>query len=159
MSARRLVGELETDRSGFVRLNMPWGRFRYRMRDPHRRFRSRSWRLREQRWQRVRRARMRYCLQRLHLHIVTQELEEAVAAGVIQRAEGGCYQALPAGAKPNPRKIAIQRMWLEGRSLRAIAAALDTTKGCLGPTMRRMRVEGWNLPLRHRMVDGRRVPA
>lgn len=56
------------------------------------------------------------------------------------------------------RRETIQRLWSEGRSLPEIAGVLNTTVNSVGQTMVLMRRDGWNLPLRYRMTDGRRVP-
>ena len=44
----------------------------------------------------------------------------------------------------------IQRRWLAGEPVAAIAAALRTSPGAIGVEMARMRAEGWELPHRRR---------
>jgi predicted transcriptional regulator len=57
------------------------------------------------------------------------------------------------------RREEIQRRWLAGESLNEIAAALGTTKNSAQVTVHRMRREGWDMPYRYKIVDGKRVAA
>lgn len=57
------------------------------------------------------------------------------------------------------RKQEIQRLWNDGQSLPQIAERLNTTVNSVGVTMTQMRDDGWELPLRYKMTDGRRMPA
>lgn len=51
----------------------------------------------------------------------------------------------------------IVEMWAAGASMREIAAAIGTSKVSLGTTMAEMRRDGWDLPYRYRIANGRRV--
>lgn len=53
----------------------------------------------------------------------------------------------------------IVEWWAEGLSLREIASRLGWTTNTLGTTMARMRAEGYDLPHRYAMRDGKRVAA
>jgi transposase len=57
------------------------------------------------------------------------------------------------------RRSCIQDMWLDGHTMSEIADALGTTLESLGVTMVRMRKQGWDLPYRYRMENGKRVAA
>lgn len=57
------------------------------------------------------------------------------------------------------RRRTVQVMWMDGAKLREIADTLGITVNTVGVTMARMRADGWDLPLRHAMWNGRRVAA
>ena len=135
---------------GFIRLNAYGKTYKLRAYDPRRRSRTRTWRMRERRKQRVRRANMRQVIQRIEIDAVAAALEQAVLEGKIQRAPNGAYQALPAKAiaNANQRKIAFQRMWLNGDPRTTIAEELETTVNTLSTLKARMRAEGWDVASR-----------
>lgn len=53
----------------------------------------------------------------------------------------------------------IVALWHDGRTIRQIAAALDTTPGTIGVEITRMRREGWDVPYRHRGYGSERQAA
>lgn len=53
----------------------------------------------------------------------------------------------------------IQRLWKAGWSLLDIAEQLGISRGHLGVTMHRMRQDGWDLPHRYAMQNGKREAA
>lgn len=57
------------------------------------------------------------------------------------------------------RRSLIEGMWADGWTMREIAGALGTTRDSLSVTMVRMRRDGWDLPHRYRMENGRRAAA
>lgn len=79
-----------------------------------------------------------------------------ICGGPMARATRGRCSVCRANAE-HARKSCIQDMWHEGRTLAEIAAALDTTVDSLGVTMVRMRRQGWELPYRYTVRNGRRI--
>ena len=65
------------------------------------------------------------------------------------RAHSGRVAGQKARDRAEPRRRRIQEMWLAGRSLRDIAAELDTTVPSLASTFAAMRRDGWDLPYRY----------
>ncbi len=53
--------------------------------------------------------------------------------------------------------VYIEAMWLDGFSTKEIADELGTSTGTVETIIHRMRDDGWNLPYRYAMQDGRRV--
>lgn len=53
----------------------------------------------------------------------------------------------------------IEGMWADGWALREIAAALGRTENSVHVTFHRMRRDGWDLPYRYAMENGRRLAA
>lgn len=66
----------------------------------------------------------------------------------------GCH-----AATANVRWSLIAGMWADGWAAREIAAAIGTTLGSLRVMIHRMRRDGWDVPYRYTMVDGKRVAA
>lgn len=72
------------------------------------------------------------------------------AWGVTGRCQG-CHRR-HLGQQRTNRRTEIQRLWAEGRKLREIAAAMDSTQGAIGVEITKMRADGWDLPHRIRVA-------
>lgn len=58
-----------------------------------------------------------------------------------------CRDCIADGA--SEKALKVERMWLAGGNMRAIAAELGWTVNCLGVMMHRYREQGYNLPYRY----------
>lgn len=57
------------------------------------------------------------------------------------------------------RRWALIKMWNGGATIREMAAALDTTLNTMGVWMARLRADGYPLPHRYNISNGKRLPA
>lgn len=57
------------------------------------------------------------------------------------------------------QRVEIERMWNEGRAIAEIASALGRSVNSTNVTIVLMRREGWDMPYRYAVRDGKRVAA
>lgn len=72
-----------------------------------------------------------------------------LAPGSGRRGTTRCRSCAGRAQRHEAARELIVGMWRDGASLSEIAASVGITRSGLGATMRRMRVEGCDLPLRH----------